>query len=311
VNNAVPKIIDVEVMEGEGGVRVDRFLSSKIDDISRSSIARLIKESAVLLDDKKIIRSHATKVGERYSIRIDPPKPTKAEAEEMELNIVYEDGDIIIVNKSAGIVVHPAKGNHTGTLVNGLLFHCKDLSGIGGEERPGIVHRLDKDTSGLIAVAKNDKAHNSLSKQLASREMGREYLAIVRGVIKGEKGRIDKPIGRHPEHRKKISVNTNRPKDAITDYEVLERYKDSTYLKVSLRTGRTHQIRVHLSSINHPILGDLLYGKKKTNLISRPALHATKMRLIHPSTGKEILFEAKPPDDFNAVLKHLRSGFTL
>ncbi|MFQ5432282.1 MAG: RluA family pseudouridine synthase [Nitrospinota bacterium] len=300
------KKLNVRVGMDEAGRRADRFLASRLDNITRSALKRMMDSGQVTLDGEAVTPRHLTREGEEFSIQQAKPVEPKAEPEELELDIVYEDSDIVIVNKPAGMVVHPAKGHHTGTLVNGLLHHCRDLSGIGGELRPGIVHRLDKDSSGLIAAAKNDAAHASLSGQLAGRTMGREYLAVVRGTLKEKSGTIDMPIGRHPVYRKKFSVKTDSPRDAVTHYETLETFRAAAYIKVKLHTGRTHQIRVHMSAIGHPIIGDQVYGKHKSALIDRPALHAWRLLLIHPKTGKEKLFTAKPPEDFQRLLKTLR-----
>ncbi len=305
--SAMAETITVVVREGDEDIRVDRYLAGELSEFTRVKVTRLIKEKKILMNGKAVLPSRHTKAGDKFEIAPEIPQTVDTIAEDIPLDIVYEDGDIVIVNKAVGMVVHPAKGNLTGTLVNALLHHCKNLSGIGGELRPGIVHRLDKETSGLIAIAKNDTAHLSLSEQLAKHTMGRAYLAVVRGVMREEKGRIEKPIGRHPQHRKKMSVNTNAPKEAVTDFETVETYEEATFLKVKLRTGRTHQIRVHLASINHPILGDMVYGKRRTKLISRPALHAAELRLIHPKTKKEMTFTAEQPEDFAKLLIRLRN----
>ncbi|MDH5542534.1 MAG: RluA family pseudouridine synthase [Nitrospinota bacterium] len=300
------RTITVAVDEGEENERLDSFLAKKIRKLSRSAVARLIKEGAIVLNEKSVTANQKTKSGETFTVNIPAPEPLEAEPENIPLDIVYEDDDIIVVNKQAGLVVHPAKGNSRGTLVNALLYHCKNLSGIGGKLRPGIVHRLDKDTSGLIAIAKNDEAHHSLSEQLKSRSMGREYVAIVRGLLKKERGIINDAIGRHPQYRKKMSIRTEKPREALTEYEVIERFAEHTYVRLRLKTGRTHQIRVHLSSKNHPVLGDMLYGKQKTGLIDRPALHARKMTLIHPKSGEKMEFEASIPGDIEELLAQLR-----
>ena len=298
--------ISITVSNEEEGERLDSFLAKRIKELSRSAVARLLKEGEILIDGKSVSANHKTKTGEIFSINIPDPEPLDAEPENIPIDTIFEDEDIIVINKRAGLVVHPAKGNTRGTLVNALLYHCKDLSGIGGKMRPGIVHRLDKDTSGLIVIAKNDQSHKALSEQLKSKTMGRVYVAVVRGIIKKDKDTIDVPIGRHPVYRKKMSIRTDTPREAVTDYEVLERFKDTTYVKVRLRTGRTHQIRVHLSSLNHPVLGDLVYGKHKTKLIDRTALHAMRLTLIHPGSGEKMKFEAPLPPDFEELLSRLR-----
>jgi len=298
--------IRVTVEPWETDRRIDRFLADRLEGFTRTAITRLIKNGNVLLHGGKIPPSHHTKAAEEYVILPVQPEETEIAAEDIPLDIVYEDENIVVVNKKAGMVVHPAKGNYTGTLVNALLHHCRNLSGIGGKIRPGIVHRLDKDTSGLIVVAKNDRAHNSLSRQIISREMGREYLAVARGGFLEAKGIIDKPIGRHPKYRKKMSTNSKNPKEAVTEYEALENFDEATLLKVKLQTGRTHQIRVHLSSINHPLLGDAVYGKRKSDLIKRPALHAVRLKLVHPATEEKMEFSAPEPEDFRNLVRELR-----
>jgi len=300
------RAITVTVQEGQEGLRLDRFLVLHMEGISRSSIQKIIESGKVTLHGKALPANHKTRSGEEFCVEIPPPEPSSAAAEDIPLEIVYED--IVIVNKRAGMVVHPAKGHFSGTLVNALLHHCTGLSGIGGEMRPGIVHRLDKDTSGLIAVAKNDVAHASLSDQLKARSMGREYLAVVRGVMRPPSGTLDKPIGRHHLYRKKMTVNpkSSGGRDAVTLYETLENFKDSTLLKVKLKTGRTHQIRVHLSAAGYPIMGDTVYGKDTSKLIARPALHAARLSLVHPATGKKMVFEVAVPDDLEKLLEKLR-----
>jgi 23S rRNA pseudouridine1911/1915/1917 synthase len=298
--------ITVEVEKGDEGERIDRFLTFRLEKFSRSAISKLLNSGAILLNGEKVNSSHKTVKGEIYTIDPPEPEPMEAKPENIPLKIVYEDDDIAIIDKQAGLVVHPGRGHFTGTLVNGLLYHCKNLSGIGGVLRPGIVHRLDKDTSGLIAIAKNDKAHASLSDQLKSREMGREYLAVVKGQVKKPEGTINMPIGRHPTYRKKMSVKSNSPREAVTKYMVLEVFDGHTFMKVRLKTGRTHQIRVHFSAVGHPILGDSAYGKQKTDLIGRPALHAERLTLIHPSTNKKMAFKAEAPADFLKLLATLR-----
>lgn len=300
--------LTVRVKDGDAGTRADRFLASRLDDFSRSALKRLFDTGQITLDGKAVSAHRLTREGEEFTVEIPQPLEAKAKPEKIELAIVFEDSEIVIVNKAAGMVVHPAKGHHTGTLVNALLYHCKDLSGIGGEIRPGIVHRLDKESTGLIAVAKTDAAHASLSAQLADRSMGREYLAVVVGPMKDDSGAIDIPIGRHPVYRKKISVKTDRPRNAVTHYETLERFKEAAYIKAKLVTGRTHQIRVHMAAIGHPLIGDSLYGKKKSSMIARPALHAYKLTLIHPGTGKVEIFTADPPADFIKLLAALREA---
>ncbi len=300
--------IVIAVQEAEDGERLDKFLTEKLPELSRSAVQRLIEKGHVTLAGLPVPSRHKTSVGEEFSVDIPPPEPLDAEAENIPLDIVYEDDHIAIINKAAGMVVHPAKGHAHGTLVNALLGHCEGLSGIGGKIRPGIVHRIDKETTGLLAVAKNDVAHAALSEQLKTRTMGREYLGVIRGVITPPAGTINKPIGRHPLYRKKMSVKTNFPRDAVTMYETVETYRAASLVRLKLKTGRTHQIRVHMSAVGHPLLGDSLYGKEKTKLIGRPALHAETLTLVHPVTGETMRFTAPLPADFIALLEKLRGG---
>lgn len=304
-----------EVVAGEddGGIRLDRFLSTRLEGVSRTSIQKALKAGLVTLGGRPLSANHKTRVGEVFCGSIPPPERLSAEPEDIPLDVVYEDDDLIIVDKPAGMVVHPAKGHAHDTLVNALLFKGKTLSDAGGDElRPGIVHRLDKDTTGLVAVAKNAVAHASLSAQLKSREMGREYLAVVKGTLKPPAGEISKPIGRHTVHRKKMTVSETRSsgaREARTLYETLEFFPGgfASLVRVRLKTGRTHQIRVHLASVGNPVMGDEVYGRQKSPLIARPALHAARLTLVHPSSGKTMTFEAPLPPDFEKLLVSLRS----
>ncbi|MBI3793598.1 MAG: RluA family pseudouridine synthase [Nitrospinae bacterium] len=304
---------DLLVEVGEENQRLDVWLVSKLEGVSRTTIQKMLKGGLVTVGVRTAPANHKTRAGERFQGSVPPQEPLSAAPADIPLKIVYEDDDIIIVDKEAGMVVHPAKGHENDTLVNALLFKGKILSDAGEDGlRPGIVHRLDKDTTGLIAIAKNAAAHAALSEQLKSREMGREYLAVVRGEMKKSSGTIDKPIGRHKIHRKKMTVNDARSagsREAQTLFETVETFpnKNAALLKINLKTGRTHQIRVHLSSIGNPIIGDTVYGKEKTNLIGRPALHAAKLRLVHPTTRETMVFEAPVPPDFLALLDALRS----
>jgi len=299
------------VSPGEEGIRLDHFLVARLDGISRTAIQRALKGGLVTLKGRPVSANHKTRAAEEFCGVIPPPEPLSAEATDIPVSVVYEDDDIIIVDKPAGMVVHPAKGHEKDTLVNALVFKGKSLSDTGDSIRPGIVHRLDKDTTGLIAVAKNAAAHASLSEQLKSREMGREYLTVVRGIPKAASGEINKPIGRNKVLRKKMTVFTARTttsRSALTMYETIEAFPlgNAAFLRVGLKTGRTHQIRVHLSSIGNPVIGDEVYGRQKSNLIDRPALHAAKLTLIHPTTGKTMVFEAPLPPDFLKLLASLR-----
>jgi len=292
--------------------RADVFLSSEIEGMTRSSAQRLLAEGRVTMLGRPIAKNAQLKAGDVVVCDIPPPVPYEAEAEAIQLDIIYEDADIIVINKPRGLVVHPGAGNYTGTLVNALLHHCGDsLSGIGGVMRPGIVHRLDKDTSGLMVAAKNDIAHQALAAQLATREMGRIYHALCIGRVKADCQKVDVPIGRHPIHRKKMTpaiTNRTKARDAVTHITVLERLPRFTLLEAQLETGRTHQIRVHLAYIGHPVLGDPLYGPKKPPFgLDGQVLHAKRLTLSHPTTKEEMAFEAPLPEYFaNAIVKAKR-----
>lgn len=291
----------------ENGLRLDKALTSFIADKSRSYLATLIDGGNVLVNDKVMSASYKVKTDDKISVTIPEDTLTKIEAEDLPLDIVYEDNDILIINKEQGMVVHPANGHHNGTLVNAILNHCKDLSSINGIIRPGIVHRIDKDTSGLICVAKNDDAHKFLADQLKTHAMNREYYALVRGVIKENSGTIDMPISRQKGNRLKMAVD-KEGKLAITHFEVVERFLDATLVKCKLVTGRTHQIRVHMSNIGHPVEGDPLYYGKFYNRYYKNGqlLVAYKLNLTHPTTKKQMSFEIHLPNYFNSVLNSLR-----
>ena len=289
------------------GERLDVFLASSIPDLSRSATQKLIDLHSVTLNGKPLSKSHKTSIGEIYFIELNEPEQAVAIPQEIALNIVYEDSDVIVVNKPRGMVVHPAPGHIDGTLVNALLGHCGDsLSGVGGVKRPGIVHRIDKDTSGLIIAAKNDRAHLSLAAQLSDRSLTREYDAVVRGVLKTQSGTVDAPIGRHPVDRKRQTVTQLHSRNAVTHFEVIARYSGFTHVRCQLETGRTHQIRVHMAHIGHPVLGDMVYGKKKPELgMSSQCLHASLLRFVHPLTGENIELQADLPNYFVQVLTKL------
>lgn len=294
------------VKKEEENTRIDSYLSRKNEDISRVAIQRLIEEEKILVNGEKVKPSY--KIEEKDIITLDeqPPKEISLKAQEIPIEIIYEDKDIIVVNKPKGMVVHPANGNPDGTLVNCLMAICKEsLSGIGGEIRPGIVHRLDKDTSGIIIVAKNDKAHINMSEQIKNHEVQKTYLALVKGIVKENEATINMPIGRSTKDRKKMAVTKNG-KEAITHFKVLKRYNNYTLLQVQIETGRTHQIRVHLSEIGYPIVGDTTYsnGKNKWN-IKGQCLHAKSLKFKHPITGKEMFLEARMPSYFEEILKEL------
>ncbi|NLX77770.1 MAG: RluA family pseudouridine synthase [Clostridiaceae bacterium] len=300
--------LEIIVEENETGLRLDAYLAGKIPDLSRSYIQRLINDNLVLVNGESTKGKIKTSTGMKIVVNVPEPEPLSLDPENIPLDIVYEDSDILVINKPRDMVVHPAPGNRDNTLVNALLYHCRDsLSNINGVIRPGIVHRIDKDTTGLIAVAKNNNAHQSLAMQLKDHSMERIYDAIVEGIIHEDRGTIDAPIGRHPVDRKKMAVTPGKGKNAVTHFEVLERLKGATYVRLRLKTGRTHQIRVHMSYIRHPVYGDPVYGGSSRNKTTGgQMLHARYLRLKHPSTGEFMEFEAKLPEDFIQLLNSLR-----
>lgn len=294
----------------EGGVRIDRFLGSYFEDMSRSYLQKLIKDSAVLVNGNPVKSSYKVEDGDVIKLDVPEAVEPEIEAESMDLDILYEDSDIILVNKPKGMVVHPAAGHYTGTLVNGLMAHCKEeLSGINGVMRPGIVHRIDMDTTGVLIVCKNDKAHNAIAEQLKVHSITRKYYAVVHGVLKEDTGTISAPIGRHPVDRKKMSINEKNGKAAVTHYRVIRRFRRFTFVECQLETGRTHQIRVHMASIGHPLLGDQVYGPSKVPFsgLQGQTLHAGVLGIIHPSTGKYMEFTAPLPEYFETLLKKLET----
>ncbi len=295
------------------GLRLDKYLSERMDDLSRSAIAKLIEDGRVTIEDKPGTKSVKTSLGDVITVLIDDPQPVDITPEAIPLDIVYEDADLLVVNKPKGMVVHPAPGNYSGTLVNALMYHCGDqLSGINGELRPGIVHRIDKNTSGLLAVAKSDIAHAGLSAQIADHSFTREYLAVAYGNIKEDERTVDAPIGRHKTDRKRMCVTQQNSKPAVTHLRVLERFGNFTYISCRLETGRTHQIRVHLAYIGHPIAGDDVYGPKKViTSLGGQCLHAYRLGFVHPVTGEYMEFTADPPDSFTAFLTKLRAKGSL
>lgn len=286
--------------------RIDSFLAEN-QEYSRTAIKRLIDENKIKVNGQNVKVSYKIKKGDKIEIEEEEPREIELKPQEIPLEVLYEDNDIIVINKPKGMVVHPANGNPDGTLVNAVMAICKDsLSGIGGEIRPGIVHRLDKNTSGVIIVAKNDKAHINLSEQLKNHEVKKTYIALVRGIVKENNATINMPIARSKKDRQKMAVDKNG-KQAITHFKVLERYKDSTLLEINIETGRTHQIRVHLSHIGYPIIGDDVYsnGKNKWN-IEGQCLHAKSIDFRHPITGKQIHIEAELPEYFKEILEELK-----
>lgn len=296
------------IVEAEAaGQRIDRFLSGEDTGLSRSALQGLVAEGHVLCNGKSIAKSLKLKAGDTILLEIPDAKPIEAVPQDIPLDIVYEDDHLLVVNKPKGMVVHPAPGNPDGTLVNALLWHCKgSLSGIGGEIRPGIVHRIDKDTSGLLIAAKNDFAHAHLAAQLKDHSLARTYECIVCGNLREDSGTIDAPIGRDPVNRKKMAVTEKNSRSAVTHWEVIARYPGYTHVRCKLETGRTHQIRVHLAWRNHPILGDTVYGHKKPELgQSSQCLHARELTFVHPRTGERMTVRCELPDYFTALLEKL------
>lgn len=298
------KILHI-VQENQSGERIDKLVSSLEEDWSRTQVQDWIKEGRVTVNQDKIKANYKCELGDQIIITVPDPIPLDIEPEEMNLDIYYEDGDVLVVNKPRGMVVHPAPGHVSGTLVNGLLAHCKDLSGINGIMRPGIVHRIDKDTSGLLMVAKNDYSHERLVEQLVEKSVTRKYEAIVHGVIPHDYGTVDAPIGRDKNDRQKMAVVDNG-KHAVTHFRVIERFQEFTHIECELETGRTHQIRVHMKYIGYPLAGDPKYGPKKTLDIEGQALHAGVLGFIHPRKNEYMEFTAPLPDEFTRLLQQLK-----
>lgn len=299
--------ISIKVSEGEALIRIDTFISSKIEELSRSQIQKLIEEHRIFVNQKEVKSNYKTKSLDEITIRIPEPVKLDLVPENIDIEIIYEDEDLAVVNKPQGMVVHPAAGNYSGTLVNALLARCSSLSSINGVIRPGIVHRIDKDTSGVLVVAKNDNAHRKLSEQIKNHTVKRAYTALVEGIIKEDNGTINKPIGRHPIERKKMAILSKNGREAITHFQVLERFKDFTLIEARLETGRTHQIRVHMASIGHPLVGDPVYGHKKQRFKLRgQALHAKTLGFIHPRTEEYMEFSAPLPEYFENLINKLK-----
>ena len=295
---------NLEVQENQSRQRMDKFLVGALGKkYSRTFIRKLIDDERVLLNDELINAHHLVCAGDRVSVTIPEPEPLELLAQNLHLDILHEDPDVIVINKPYGLSVHPSGRKLKDTLVNGLLWHCRDLSGIGGVLRPGIVHRLDKDTTGILVAAKNDKAHINLSNQFKNRRVKRAYIALVRGIVQLDNGILDAPIARHSKDATKMAVSFvgDKKKTALTHYRVLRRFKDFTELELSLQTGRTHQIRVHTAHMGHPVLGDTLYGSGKG--IARQALHAKTLGFFHPSTGKFMEFDSEIPGDMTELIR--------
>lgn len=296
------------ITENEAGMRADVALAQLLE-ITRSNMQKLLEEGRAVRGQKVIKSNYRVKAGEEILVNLPEPQPLDVQPEDIPLDIIYEDDDVVVVNKARGVVVHPAAGNYNGTLVNALLYHCKNLSGINGVIRPGIVHRLDKDTSGIMICAKNDSAHLSLSEQIQSKTAQRTYLAVVRGNVKNDSGIIETQIGRDKNDRKKMAVVTEGGRQAITEYEVAERFGKYTVVKCRLKTGRTHQIRVHMEYLGYPLVGDPKYSPMKTPFaINGQALHSLTLSFTHPRTGERLTFEAPLPEDMKKILTRLRLG---
>lgn len=289
------------------GERADAFLARSLPDLTRSACQKLLEKGMVLLDEKPLRKNDRLSPGQELEVTLPDPEPLDVVPQNIPLDVVYEDGDVIVVNKPVGLVVHPAPGHPDGTLVNALLYHCgTSLSGINGTLRPGIVHRIDRDTSGLIIAAKNDRAHLALAAQLQDHTLARTYEAVTVGRLKEDSGTVDAPIGRHPVDRKKMAIDRKNGKPAVTHWTVLGRYPGYTHAECRLETGRTHQIRVHMASIGHPLLGDVVYGSKKPwPGLAGQCLHARKLKFIHPTTGQPVEVECPLPDWFQKVLRQI------
>ena len=299
--------MNVTLTAGTAGQRADQFLAAALDGLTRSAAQKLLEEGRVLRGGKALKKNDRLQPGDVLTLCIPDPSPVEILPQDIPLDVVYEDGDVIVVNKPVGLVVHPAPGHPDGTLVNALLYHCgTSLSGINGELRPGIVHRIDRDTSGLIIAAKNDRAHLALAAQLQDHTLARVYEAVAVGGFQEDAGTVDAPIGRHPVDRKRMAVDRKNGRPAVTHWSVLGRYPGYTHLECRLETGRTHQIRVHMASIGHPLLGDTVYGAKKPwPGLAGQCLHARKLRFLHPSTGAPVELECPLPDWFERVLKQI------
>ena len=296
------------VTDEDGGVRIDKYLTSVCEGLIRSYLQKLLKSGQVLVGGQGVKASYAVQEGDLIELEVPEAVEPEILAEPMDLDVLYEDEDIILINKPKGMVVHPAAGHYTHTLVNGLLDHCRgQLSGINGVMRPGIVHRIDMDTTGVIIACKNDLAHSCLAEQLKDHSITRRYQAIVHGVLKEDEGTVDAPIGRHPVERKKMSINYNNGREAVTHYKVLRRFRQYTHVECRLETGRTHQIRVHMASIHHPLLGDAVYGPARCPIpgLQGQTLHAGVLGIRHPRTGASMEFTAPRPDYFAKLLRTL------
>lgn len=297
----------VTIVSQESAERIDALLARSIEGLTRSAAQRLLEQGRVTKSGLAVKKNYKTAAGDVFEVELPEPEAADLLPQEIALDVAYEDDDLIVVNKPRGLVVHPAPGHPDGTLVNALLWHCgESLSGVGGEKRPGIVHRIDKDTSGLIIAAKNDFAHLALSAQLSDHTLSRTYEAVAHGVFRDDCGTVSAPIGRHPTDRKRMAVTQKNSREAVTHWEVLARYSGYTHIRCRLETGRTHQIRVHMAHIGHPLLGDLVYGHKKPEKgLEGQCLHARSLRFIHPRTGETVEVTSELPDYFKDVLSKL------
>ena len=296
----------IEITAREGGDRIDALLAREEEIRSRSAAARLVEDGLVLRDGQALRKNYRVQAGDVFTVTLPEPEASALTPQDIPLDVVYEDDDVIVVNKQRDLVVHPAPGHPDGTLVNALLAHCGDsLSGVGGERRPGIVHRIDKDTSGLIIAAKNDEAHAALSAQLKDRSLSRVYDAVVHGNFREDEGTVDAPIGRDPKNRQRMAVTDRNSRPAVTHWEVLARYAKYTYVRCRLETGRTHQIRVHMAHIGHPLLGDTVYGGRRDKGLATQCLHARGLKFIHPRTGEPVELWTDLPDWFEEAMEKL------
>ncbi|MEH7802866.1 MULTISPECIES: RluA family pseudouridine synthase [Bacillus] len=300
--------VNIAVSEEQTSERLDKFLSSTEPEWSRTQVQQWVKDGLIEVNGKQVKANYKVQAGDQIKVEIPEPEVLDVEAEPMDLDIYYEDADVLVVNKPRGMVVHPAPGHVSGTLVNGLMAHCTDLSGINGVMRPGIVHRIDKDTSGLLMVAKNDMAHESLVNQLVAKTVTRKYTAVVHGIIQHDTGTIDAPIGRDKKDRQSMTVTKESAKQAVTHFDVIERFQDFTVVECRLETGRTHQIRVHMKYIGYPLAGDPKYGPRKTVDFNGQLLHAGVLGFDHPRTGEYIEFTAPVPADMQAFIDSLRNN---
>ena len=297
----------MKILSDREGLRLDAFLPEIQEELSRNAVQKLLEKGEILVNGKPVKKNYKVKLGDEIEFSLPEPEEVDILPENIPLDILFEDEDVIVINKPKGLVVHPAPGHWSGTLVNALMYHCgESLSGINGEKRPGIVHRIDMDTSGLLIVAKNDFAHTALADQLQDHSLSRVYEAVVVGNIKADSGTIDAPIGRHPLDRKKMTVTAQGGREAVTHFEVIERYQGFTHLRLRLETGRTHQIRVHLSWQNHPILGDSVYGKGKQLGLDTQCLHARSLTFRHPRDGREVTVESPLPEYFQEILRKIQ-----